>query len=221
MINQVECSPAINRYGIPVITFLVDFQKRKFKVYIVICEKPACVLLYLSAGARGKTVIFSIMGITKMMTPATKFLDSNKIQYSMYKYECDAKTDFGHMAATKLGRDQNEVFKTLLIHHEKTYVTAVIPVNCNLNLKRAAKLAGLKNAEMVKPADAERLTGYVCGGISPFGQKKRTMTLVSDRALALKEMLVSGGQRGFSVGLPPDVLIKALDARTGDITDDQ
>ena len=78
-----------------------------------------------------------------MMTPATKFLDSNKIQYNMYKYECDAKSDFGHLAAEKLGRNQNEVFKTLLIHHEKTYVTAVIPVNCNLNLKRAAKLAGL------------------------------------------------------------------------------
>ncbi len=156
-----------------------------------------------------------------MMTPATKFLDKNGISYNTYKYECDAKSDFGHMAATKLGRAQNEVFKTLLIHHEKTYVTAVIPVNCNLNLKRAAKLAGLKNAEMVKPADAERLTGYVCGGISPFGQKKRTLTLVSDRALSLTEMLVSGGQRGFSVGLPPDVLINALEARTGDITDDQ
>ena len=156
-----------------------------------------------------------------MMTPATKFLDSNKIQYNMYKYECDAKSDFGHLAAEKLSRNQNEVFKTLLIHHEKTYVTAVIPVNCNLNLKRAAKLAGLKNAEMVKPADAERLTGYVCGGISPFGQKRRTITLVSDRALVLTEMLVSGGQRGFSVGLPPDVLVKVLDAKTGDITDDQ
>ena len=86
---------------------------------------------------------------------------------------------------------------------------------------KANVLAGLKNAEMVKPADAERLTGYVCGGISPFGQKRRTITLVSDRALVLTEMLVSGGQRGFSVGLPPDVLVKVLDAKTGDITDDQ
>ena len=151
-----------------------------------------------------------------MMTPATKFLDSNGIKYNTYKYECDAKSDFGHMAATKLGKDQNEVFKTLLIHHEKTYVTAVIPVNCNLNLKRAAKLAGLKNAEMVKPADAERLTGYVCGGISPFGQKKRTVTLVSDRALKLAEMLVSGGQRGLQIKMDPKDLVSFTEATVGD-----
>ena len=103
-----------------------------------------------------------------MQTPATKFLDSKKISYKTYEYSCNgAKHDFGHIAATELNRDQNEVFKTLLIHHEKTYITAVIPVNCNLNLKNAAKVAGVKNAEMVKPEDAERYledAGY-CGTV--------------------------------------------------------
>ncbi|MGN1392912.1 MAG: Cys-tRNA(Pro) deacylase [Succinivibrionaceae bacterium] len=153
------------------------------------------------------------------MTPATKFLDKEKIKYEIYQYECTVHHDFGHIAATELKRPQEEVFKTLLIHHEKTYVTAVIPVNCNLNLKQAAKLVGLKNVEMVKPSDAERLTGYVCGGISPFGQKKRTITIVSDTVNNLSEMLVSGGKRGLSVGLAPSDLVKVLNAKVGAITD--
>ncbi len=153
------------------------------------------------------------------MTPATKFLDSKKIPYKIYQYECDAHHDFGHIAANELQRSQDEVFKTLLIHHDKTYITAVIPVNCTLNLKHAAKLAGVKNAEMVKPQDAERLTGYVCGGISPFGQKKRTMTLLAANAVNLPEILVSGGRRGLSIGINPQDLINSLDAKIGDITD--
>lgn len=95
----------------------------------------------------------------------------------------------------------------------------MIPVNCTLNLKSAAKLAGVKNAEMVKPQDAERLTGYVCGGISPFGQKKRTITVIAQDALALPEILVSGGRRGLSVGINPNDLVKALNAKSGEITE--
>ncbi len=154
-----------------------------------------------------------------MQTPATKFLDSKKIPYKIYEYECDAHHDFGHLAAEKLNRDQKEVFKTLLIHHDKTYITAVIPVNCNLNLKNTAKIAGVKNSEMVNPQDAERLTGYVCGGISPFGQKKRTLTILSDTAMELPEILVSGGKRGVSVGINPKDLVESLNASVGDITE--
>lgn len=153
------------------------------------------------------------------MTPATKFLDKNNISYKIYQYECSANHDFGHLAAEKLNRSQDEVFKTLLICHEKTYITAVIPVNCTLNLKSAAKLAGVKNAEMVKPQDAERLTGYVCGGISPFGQKKHTITILAEEAVNLSEMLVSGGRRGLSVGLNPQDLINVLSAKVGKITE--
>ena len=157
-----------------------------------------------------------------MQTPATKFLDSKRISYKTYEYSCNgAKHDFGHIAARELNRDENEVFKTLLIHHEKTYITAVIPVNCNLNLKNAARVAGVKNAEMVKPEDAERLTGYVVGGISPFGQKRRNITILAASAMTLPEILVSGGRRGFSVGVKPQDLIAALGALTGDITEPQ
>jgi Cys-tRNA(Pro)/Cys-tRNA(Cys) deacylase len=153
------------------------------------------------------------------MTPATKFLDSKKISYKIYQYECNATHDFGVLAAEKLNRPQQEVYKTLLIAHDKTFITAIIPVSCTLNLKNAAKLAGVKNAEMVKPQDAERLTGYVCGGISPFGQKKRTIALIDEEALKHLEILVSGGRRGLSVGLSAQDLIKALNAKVGNITD--
>ena len=89
------------------------------------------------------------------MTPATAALKKAGISYKLYEYDADGQHhDFGHHAAEELGRDQAEVCKTLLIHHEKSSVTTVVPVNCKLNLKRAAKIAGLKNAEMMEPAAA-------------------------------------------------------------------
>ncbi len=133
-----------------------------------------------------------------MMTPATKFLDSQKIKYNQYEYKCNALHDFGHIAATELKRPMNEVFKTLLIHHDKTYITAIVPVNCTLNLKNAAKIAGVKNAEMVKPEDAERLTGFIRGGISPFGQKEK-ISLFRPDAMQLPEILVVVEDEVFSV----------------------
>ena len=85
------------------------------------------------------------------MTPATAALKKAGISYRLYEYDADGQHhDFGHHAAEELGRDQAEVCKTLLIHHEKSSVTTVVPVNCKLNLKRAAKIAGLKNAEMME-----------------------------------------------------------------------
>ena len=155
------------------------------------------------------------------MTPATAALKKAGISYKLYEYDADGQHhDFGHHAADELGRNPAEVCKTLLIHHEKSSVTTVVPVNCKLNLKRAAKIAGLKNAEMMEPAAAERATGYVVGGISPLGQKRRTQLTTVDASLKdMKEILVSGGKRGLSVGLAPDDLIKATGGVFGDIAD--
>ena len=98
--------------------------------------------------------------------------------------------------------------------------SGIMPPTSKLNLKRAAKIAGLKNAEMMEPAAAERATGYVVGGISPLGQKRRTQLTIVDASLqGKKEILVSGGKRGLSVGLAPDDLIKATGGVFGDIAD--
>jgi Cys-tRNA(Pro)/Cys-tRNA(Cys) deacylase len=95
----------------------------------------------------------------------------------------------------------------------------VIPVNCTLNLKHAAKLLKVKNVEMVDPKDAERITGYIVGGISPLGQKKLVKTLIDAEAVKHDEILVSGGKRGLSIGLKPQELIGLLNATVGEITD--
>lgn len=153
------------------------------------------------------------------MTPAIRLLKAKKINFKIYEYECTVHHDFGHYMAEMLKRDQREVYKTLLIHHEKTYFTAVVPVNCTLNLKQAAKLLKVKSVEMVDPKVAEKLTGYVVGGISPFGQKKQVKTIIDAEALNHEEILVSGGKRGLSVGINPQDLIKLLDASVGEITD--
>lgn len=153
------------------------------------------------------------------MTPAIQFLKKQKIKHTIYTYECSVDHDFGHHCASELKIDEHQVYKTLLIHHEKSYVTAVISVNCTLNLKQAAKIAGLKKVEMADPQDAERLTGYVVGGISPLGQKKRLPTIIDEEALKHDEIIVSGGRRGLSVGLNPNDLIKILSAKVGKITD--
>ncbi len=153
------------------------------------------------------------------MTPAIQILKKQKIPHKIYTYECSVDHDFGHHCATELKIDEHRVYKTLLIHHEKRYVTAVIPVNCTLNMKKASKVADLKKVEMADPKDAERITGFVVGGISPLGQKKRLPTILDSEALKHEEILVSGGKRGVSVGINPSDLVKILSAQVGNITD--
>lgn len=154
-----------------------------------------------------------------MITPAQTFLKKNKIPFKEYEYECSVDHDFGHFAAKALGKDQHVVFKTILLKHEKTYVTAVTPVNAMISLKNAARIMGLKSLEVADPAEATRVTGYVIGGVSPFGQKRRTLCLLSDTALQYDEILVSGGRRGFSVGVKPEDLVRVLQAKTGNFLD--
>jgi Cys-tRNA(Pro)/Cys-tRNA(Cys) deacylase len=155
------------------------------------------------------------------MTPACKVLKSNKIDFSMHEYEHDVNAkSFGLEAAEKLGLSVDEVFKTLMVTDDKNYYVAVLPVNHQLNLKKVAQAFGCKKLHMADPKDAERLTGYLVGGISPVGQKKRLKTVVCTSAQQFNKIYVSGGKRGFDIGLNPSDLIKVLGANFADIIDE-
>lgn len=154
------------------------------------------------------------------MTPATKLLKANKIDFSIHEYEHDANAkSFGLEAAEKLNLRVEEVFKTLLVTDEKNYFVAILPVHHQLNLKKVAQAVGAKKLKMSAPKDAERLTGYLVGGISPVGQKKRLKTVIDQSAVQLEKLYVSGGKRGLDIGLKPQDLAKVLSATFADVLD--
>lgn len=155
------------------------------------------------------------------MTPATKLLKANKIDFSIHEYEHDANVkSFGLEAAEKLNLRVEEVFKTLLVTDEKNYFVAILPVHHQLNLKKVAQAVGAKKLKMSDPKDAERLTGYLVGGISPVGQKKRLKTVIDQSAVQLEKLYVSGGKRGLDIGLKPQDLAKVLSATFADVLDE-
>ena len=154
------------------------------------------------------------------MTPATKLLKANKIDFSIHEYEHDANAkSFGLEAAEKLNLRVEEVFKTLLVTDEKNYFVAILPVHHQLNLKKVAQAVGAKKLKMSDPKDAERLTGYLVGGISPVGQKKRLKTVIDQSAVQLEKLYASGGKRGLDIGLKPQDLAKVLSATFADVLD--
>lgn len=156
-----------------------------------------------------------------MITQAQTFLKQHKIPHTLHEYVCDATDDFGHHAAHNLGMSEDKVFKTIILHHDKTYVTCVVPVNIRISMKKAARLVKLKDLETTDPQTATRITGFVVGGISPFGQKRKTLTILHESALLQDEILVSGGRRGLSIGITPQILVSSLNAIVGDVEDPQ
>lgn len=154
------------------------------------------------------------------MTPACKILKSNKIEFSIHEYEHDVNAkSFGLEAAEKLNLAVHEVFKTLLVTDSKNYYVAVLPVAHQLSLKKIAAAVGAKKLQMADPKDAERLTGYLVGGISPVGQKKRLKTVVDRSAERLNKIYVSGGKRGLDIGVKPQDLVHVLGAQFADVLD--
>ena len=115
-------------------------------------------------------------------------------------------------AAAELGLPPEQVFKTLIVSVDGRLTVAVLPVAAQLNLKALADAAGGKRAEMAEKADAERATGYVSGGISPVGQRKRLPVIIDSSALGWPDIYCSAGQRGLQLRLAPADLIRVTDA---------
>lgn len=141
-------------------------------------------------------------------TPATVALTRAGIAFTSHVYAHDPRaTSFGEEAAAALGLTVDEVFKTLMAAVDGRMVIGIVPVSGTLDLKAIAAAAGGRRAEMADPATAQRLTGYVIGGISPIGQKKALPTFLDDSAQGLTTVYVSGGRRGFDIGLAPADLL--------------
>ncbi|WP_288440686.1 Cys-tRNA(Pro) deacylase [uncultured Pseudomonas sp.] len=142
------------------------------------------------------------------MTPALDLLKKVRAEHRVHSYEHDPKSaSYGIEAAEKLGLDAQQVFKTLLASSEKgELLVAVVPVVGTLDLKALAHAAGVKKCEMADPAAAQRATGYLVGGISPLGQKKRLRTFIDESAQNFTTIHVSAGRRGLEVELAAAVL---------------
>lgn len=152
-------------------------------------------------------------------TRATLALDKAGIAYSVSIYAYDPSADkVGMQAAEAMGVDPGMVFKTLMVLADGKPACVVVPSDREVSMKKLAAVLGAKAAQMMKPADAERATGYVVGGISPFGQKKPAPTVLDESALALPEIFVNGGGRGVQVRLAPADLLQVLGAESAAVT---
>ena len=149
------------------------------------------------------------------MTPALDLLKKVRAEHRVHSYEHDPKAaSYGLEAAEKLNLEPAQVFKTLLASSEKNeLMVAVVPVVGSLDLKALAQAAGVKKVEMADPAAAQRATGYLLGGISPLGQKKRLRTFIDESAKAFETIYVSAGRRGLEVELAPAVLAEHTQAK--------
>lgn len=160
------------------------------------------------------------MGRNTASTPAVTALLRAGIPHSLHPYEHDPANELGYglEAAAAIGVDPARVFKTLCVVIETGLGVGIVPVNAKLDLKAVAAALGAKKAEMAKPADAERSTGYVVGGISPIGQKRRLPTALDSSAMSHATVYVSGGRRGLDVGLAPADLALVTGAVVAPIT---
>ncbi|MDY4079578.1 MAG: Cys-tRNA(Pro) deacylase [Clostridium sp.] len=151
-------------------------------------------------------------------TNAMRFLDKNKISYNTYEYDCkDGKID-GIAVANKLNQDVNMVFKTLVVQgHSKELYVFVLPVAEELNLKKAAKVAGEKNVEMIHVKDINKHTGYIRGGCSPLAMKKLYKTFFHKSAENLDKIIFSGGKIGLQIEANPKEVAQAINAKFEDI----
>lgn len=153
------------------------------------------------------------------MTPAINLAKKLKLDFRTHEYEHDpASQSYGLEAAEKMGVNPERVFKTLVVQDDSDKLAvAVVPVEHLLNLKKIAKAIGSKKAQMADPKLVERTTGYVLGGVSPLGQKKRLTTVIDQSAQAFDSIYFSGGRRGLEIQMSPIDLANTLNASFADL----
>ena len=149
-------------------------------------------------------------------TNAMRILDSEKVAYIAREY--DEEITDGETVAKTVGIDPDRVFKTLVtVGNDLNHYVFIVPVNFSLDLKKAAAAVGVKRVEMIKQKDLFPLTGYVHGGCSPFGMKKKYVTVLNDTASLFDTVCVSGGKRGLQVELSPDEIVRVAEAKYADL----
>ena len=151
-------------------------------------------------------------------TPATAALERAGIAFTLHEYDYDPNAArIGLQAAEALGIAPERLLKTLMAKSGGHPVCVLVPSDKEVNLKRLAAAAGTKDAAMLPPAEAERMTGYHVGGISPLGQKKRVDVFIERAALSHPTILVNGGRRGLQIEIAPSDLVASLSARAADL----
>ena len=151
-------------------------------------------------------------------TRATQTLEKAGVAFTVHTYDYDPDAlRIGLQAAEAIGEDPARVLKTLMAEVDGKPVCVVVPSDREVSMKKLAAAFKGKSATMMKPADAERLTGYHVGGISPFGQKKRVPTAIEEESLAHDQVYMNGGQRGLQIRMKPDDLVAALGGKAADL----
>ncbi|MCM1309829.1 MAG: Cys-tRNA(Pro) deacylase [Bacteroides sp.] len=151
-------------------------------------------------------------------TNAIRLLEKAKIDFEVLEYEFDPEDLAAQHVADALGQDINRVFKTLVLHGEKAgYFVCVVPGNTEVDLKKAAKVAGAKKADLIPMKELLPLTGYIRGGCSPVGLKKPFPIFIHNTAADFDRIYVSAGARGLQLCISPDDLIKFVNAQLADL----
>ncbi|MEA4987380.1 MAG: Cys-tRNA(Pro) deacylase [Anaerovorax sp.] len=154
-----------------------------------------------------------------LKTNALRLLDAKKIQHQIYTYDAPEGFLDGISVAKATGQNQDQVFKTLVTQGtSKEHYVCVIPVACELDLKKAAKYFGEKKIEMIPAKDITNITGYIKGGCSPVGMKKLFQTAIDKKAAAFDTIIVSGGRVGLQMELPVQSLCELTKAQLVDLT---
>lgn len=152
-------------------------------------------------------------------TQATAVLTAAKAAFTLHPYEVPPDApNYGALVAEALAVEPAQVFKTLIAEVDGALAVAVVPVTGDVDLKALAQAVGGKRGALADRAAAERSSGYVRGGISPLGQRKKLLTVIDSSALTLDRMFVSAGRRGLQVALAPADLIRLTEATTADIS---
>jgi len=152
-------------------------------------------------------------------TPATLALTKAGVEFTVHAYAYDPEADsIGLAAAAALGEEPRRVLKTLMTLVDGKPVMAIVPSDREVAMKRLAAAVGGKSAQMMKPADAERISGYKVGGISPFGQRKPLPAVIEADALAETHVYINGGQRGLQVRLDPNAAREVLKAVSAEVS---